>query len=872
MLEAGRFGSQTHSVQIQSQIEFFRRFAWSQEHTTLPAESAFAADDGALFADAEWQVTATQQNEDGVYQLTYSDGQPVDMDFEYVTSGTITDSYEKGVDYQVRYFVDSDNSGDLSVDDARVDGLGTDAPSACGDYIMVGVWGDGMNEIPPGSAVTQDFLDNAYYIEVPFEVVPLSISDVKAFEVNPDNAQDVSDTTFVYDGKAIQVGLAIGPEVLEYGTDYTVTVNNGAPSNTSDGTFALTSGATNAGTYKVQVTGAAGYFGKEQTVTLEIEVAKLDLTEAVVFAPDFEDKAIYPDSGKWYEQVTVNGDAYDDAIFVLTQTLYEDVHGNDYGPQSDGFVYINSASDQRAPEDLGTYTFALTPKNDAAKANITGEATLKINVVDTLATITYDGEGFFGYFNGKTFYGDEWTFDKSLAKASEGTVSVVLRDAEGNVVDAPSAAGRYTVTARVDVPSTYAVGGAAQAEFTYFKGLIDGTTTEVVATINGENVKSGGSWSMIYNGTAVTPVIAVKSGDAVLAEGADYTVEYKNLQGQAVDSMVDAGTYTVTVRLSDDYVYENGGTDIYEFTVVIEPREFDHIKAVMDAVSSDLAETPGYLYTGSAITPVFEGTYEDNTGNIEVPIELEDSWYKMEGLTYKAEGSDLYVPAESVLEVGDYKAYIVPTNANPNYTWDESVQEVDFKVIAKSAFSDVDADAWYADEVSKAFKNHYIDGMGNNLFFPNAPMTREQFAQVVYNMAGEPVLNWWTPGTYPTKYSDVSESAWSAKAISWATEAGIVNGTSDTTFDPEGDITREQIATMLYRYAGNGAQADASVLDDFVDGDEVSDWAVNAMAWAVEEGYMQGKGANDLQPQATATRAEVAALSVRVQPEMLPRS
>ena len=473
---------------------------------------------------------------------------------------------------------------------------------------------------------------------------------------------------------------------------------------------------------------------------------------------------------------------------------------------------------------------------------------------------------FAAYFNGKTFYGDEWSFDASLAESSKGTVSVVLRDAEGNVVDAPSAAGRYTVTARVDVPSTYAVGGAAQAEFTYFKGLIDGTTTEVVATINGENVKSGGSWSMIYNGTAVTPVIAVKSGDAALAEGADYTVEYKNLQGQAVECMVDAGTYTVTVRLSDDYVYENGGKDIYEFTVVIEPREFFLIDAVMDAVNSDANMTTGYLYTGSAITPVFEGTYMDNTHSVNgATITLDPTWYKMEGLTYKAEGSDLYVPAESVLEVGDYKAYIVPTNVNPNYTWDKSVQEVDFKVIAKSAFSDVDADAWYADEVNKAFQNYYIVGMGNNLFFPNAPMTREQFAQVVYNMAGEPVLNWWTPGTYPTKYSDVSESAWSAKAISWATEAGIVNGTSDTTFDPEGDITREQIATMLYRYAGNGAQADASVLDDFVDGDEVSDWAV-------EEGYMQGKGANDLQPQATATRAEVAALSVRVQPEMLPRS
>ena len=154
--------------------------------------------------------------------------------------------------------------------------------------------------------------------------------------------------------------------------------------------------------------------------------------------------------------------------------------------------------------------------------------------------------------------------------------------------------------------------------------------------------------------------------------------------------------------------------------------------------------------------------------------------------------------------------------------------------------------------------------MGNKLFFPEAQMTRAQFAQVLYNMAGEPA---WAPDTHPTQFSDVTADAWYAKAVSWAVEAGVVKGTSETTFDPEGSITREQIATMLYRYAANGAEADASALDTFVDGGQVSDWAETAMAWAVENGHMNGKGANDLQPQATATRAEVAALSVRVQPE-----
>ena len=160
-----------------------------------------------------------------------------------------------------------------------------------------------------------------------------------------------------------------------------------------------------------------------------------------------------------------------------------------------------------------------------------------------------------------------------------------------------------------------------------------------------------------------------------------------------------------------------------------------------------------------------------------------------------------------------------------------------------------------------------MEGVAAGVFAPDRAMTRAEFAQVVANMAG--VGKAGIGETYPTQFSDVPADAWYAKAIEWAARYGIVTGTSETTFEPNGTVTREQIATMLYRYAGNIAQADASALDAFVDGAQVSDWAVPAMAWAVEEGYMNGKGANDLQPQATATRAEIATLAVRVQPEAL---
>ena len=159
-----------------------------------------------------------------------------------------------------------------------------------------------------------------------------------------------------------------------------------------------------------------------------------------------------------------------------------------------------------------------------------------------------------------------------------------------------------------------------------------------------------------------------------------------------------------------------------------------------------------------------------------------------------------------------------------------------------------------------------MNGVAKGIFAPEQPMQRSEFARVVFNMAGN------VPHVgveYPTQFADVPANAWYAEAVEWAARYGIVTGTSATTFDPTGTITREQIATMLYRYAGNGAQADLTVLDQFSDADQISEYAKNAMAWAVEEGYMNGKGENNLDPQGTALRCEIAKLAVMVQPEAL---
>ena len=193
-----------------------------------------------------------------------------------------------------------------------------------------------------------------------------------------------------------------------------------------------------------------------------------------------------------------------------------------------------------------------------------------------------------------------------------------------------------------------------------------------------------------------------------------------------------------------------------------------------------------------------------------------------------------------------------------------------FQVLESAGYSDVAADAWYADEVYAAKELGYMTGIkGTQLFMPVANITRAELAQVFANMAGyvDDDLN------TPTKFDDVDSWAWYAEPIAWASDAGIVTGYDDTTFGPMDNATREQVAVMLYRYAKSQGKdvtvedADAT-LAKYTDGDQVSDWAKDAMAWSVENGIF-GVDTDELWANQNIQRAAVASIAVRFQPEAL---
>ena len=171
-----------------------------------------------------------------------------------------------------------------------------------------------------------------------------------------------------------------------------------------------------------------------------------------------------------------------------------------------------------------------------------------------------------------------------------------------------------------------------------------------------------------------------------------------------------------------------------------------------------------------------------------------------------------------------------------------------------SGFGDVPQNSWFADAVKYVSENKLMNGTSTTSFSPNGNMSRAMLATVLYRMSGE-------TAEAGSSFRDVPSSAYYAAAVSWASSKGIVNGTGADVFSPNASITREQLAAMLYRYAGEpSVSADLSAYTDTVD---ISPYASKAVEWCVAKGILSGKSATRLAPQDTATRAECAAMIQR---------
>ena len=177
-------------------------------------------------------------------------------------------------------------------------------------------------------------------------------------------------------------------------------------------------------------------------------------------------------------------------------------------------------------------------------------------------------------------------------------------------------------------------------------------------------------------------------------------------------------------------------------------------------------------------------------------------------------------------------------------------------------FDDIPRNAWYINAVQFVYDRKIMAGMGRS-FKADTPVTREQFTQILYNMQGQPAVS------IPNPYPDVAYDGWYYHSVLWAREKNIANGKGDGTFGVGSEISRQEMATMLYKYAklcGYNLAKDDGKIYQYPDAGLVSSWARDSMNWALTQGIMSGKGSGGdtssyrLDPAGKATRGEAASM------------
>ena len=508
--------------------------------------------------------------------------------------------------------------------------------------------------------------------------------------------------------------------------------------------------------------------------------------------------------------------------------------------------------------------------------------------------------------------GQQWSVNQNLIKARDQNgvaqvpTEVFYTDVRtGKKVNSISGtSGEYIVTAlwhNNEAAREYDFGAAATMRVTVSENSVDADTNAIV-TFKRQKDDDPVVTSAIkttYDGTDIIKRIGYsvkKDATHYLEEGPDkdFTVDYTDSKGNVVTSIKDAGTYTLTFK-SKKYFIKNPSVPI-----TIEPAK---IQAIMpfriDPKTKEAkAIEADSIGNGQSSVVVAPG---------EVFIRYNDGEKNTNGdLVWK----DL--PADAVVKITNskgeevkkfdkadtYKISVTKPSANDTnmeitapemtVTATDKVEEADFlDVINPKNYTGSDPLPWYCKEVYKAKELGYVHGHSGDpavpnkatLFKPEDNLTRAQFAQILLNMAGEKA-NETTKGLidkntgYRTDFSDCDDSAWYAKAVAWAHATKIVQGYGDTgEYRPDQAISRQEVATMLSRYEKYVAPAQyksgaGTSLSAYLDSFAVDGWAEDSVKWAVANKVM-GVGTNLLNPRNDITRAEVAAMAVRAQPNKL---
>lgn len=380
----------------------------------------------------------------------------------------------------------------------------------------------------------------------------------------------------------------------------------------------------------------------------------------------------------------------------------------------------------------------------------------------------------------------------------------------------------------------------------------DVTDNYEITTQNGTLTITPATLSVVANNVS-------KSVNATLTEN-----ELYKISGQYGSEMLSLANVTITgknqnnedVALGD--VTKNTGT--YQMTINYDGFSGDGNENYTGTGTITSVVTVYRRSGGGSATPTYTVKYESNGGSDVESVNLTSGKVAREpeppvkdGYTFEGWYTDKELTT----------AYDFDTKVTKSFTlyakWTEIEKEpesTDTHNCPSKAFADLDTSAWYHLDIDYAIENGIFKGVTENTFAPNDKLTRAMLVTVLYRVEGEPATSRSIP------FADVDMGAYYASAVSWAKQNGIVNGVTENEFAPDDNVTREQIAAIMMRYAVYKG-IDTVTLEEnlgFEDRGEISEYAVSAMNWAVGSGLINGKSATTLNPKDNATRAEIAAI------------
>ena len=310
--------------------------------------------------------------------------------------------------------------------------------------------------------------------------------------------------------------------------------------------------------------------------------------------------------------------------------------------------------------------------------------------------------------------------------------------------------------------------------------------------------------------------------------------------------------YKAVVQLNDGKKY----TYSYNESLTIDYDDLDgedgtlYVSFVKKG-SSDTDDYPTLTFdiTGGKHGTVYRGTREYEDGDV-ISIKKNDK------MTFKAKADKGYVAVwtyKGESYVGD--EFTVKMGSKDAKLYVEFMDKDDIR-LTELPFRDVSKRDWYYDDVVYVYRKGYMDGMSSTRFGGELNTTRGQIVTILWRLTGEP------RATRNNPFNDVSSRQYYYDAISWAYDAGVVDGFDAHTFKPDQNVTREQLAAILYRYAKymNLSTSGSAYLAKYKDADKIANWAYDAMAWANYRGLINGTSATRIDPKGYATRAQIAAI------------